>query len=189
MKHQAHDAPIKEELRHSKIVCHPLKKWAKDMNGHFSKEDIGMANKHMRWCPTSLLIREIQIKTAVRCHFTPIRVTTLKTNKKPTQNITSMGKDMDGAIGTLVHCWWECKMVQSLWKPLKCCIEKVKNEVTIGSSNPTSGYSPNEPKAGPQREYSHTYVRSSAIHNCQEWKQANCHQWMNGYTKCVTVTQ
>ena len=85
-----------------------------------------------------------------------------------------MGKDMDGAIGTLVHCWWECKMVQSLWKPLKCCIENVKNEVTIGSSNPTSGYSPNEPKAGPQREYSHTYVRSSAIHNCQEWKQANC---------------
>ena len=80
------------------------------------------------------LIREMQIKTTLRYHLTQARMAIIQ---KSTNNKGWRGC---GEKDTLLHCWWDCKLVQPLWKTVWRCLRKTKHRTPIWSSNPTPGH-------------------------------------------------
>ena len=131
-----------------------------------------MANKHMRGCSTSLIVREVQVGAAVRCHFTPVRMAAIQKS--------AGGKCWRGCGegGALLHCWWECKLVQPLWRIVWRFLKKLQIELPYDPAVPLLGIHTEE--AGVEGDACTPMLIAALFIIARTWKQPRCPSAENG---------
>ena len=120
----------------------------------------------MRRCSISLIIREMQIETTMRYYLTLVRMAIIK---KSTNSECWKGC---GETGTHMHCWWECKLIQPLWKTVWSFLKKLKIELTYDPTIPLLGIYPE--KSIIQKESCTPLFIAALFTITKTWKQPKC---------------
>ena len=150
----------------SRKINDTIKKMGQRTNRYFSKEDIQMTNKHMKRCSTSLIMREMQIKTTIRYHLMPVRMAAIQMS---TSNKCWRGCEEKGI---LLYSWWECKLVQPIWRTVWRFLEKMEIELQYDPAIPLLDIHTKETQI--ERDTCTPMFTAALFSVARTWKQPRC---------------